>query len=105
MHCTVHFLIVPVGGVGLSGAGLCSYLSVCSVCVSLAYGCAFHLACLVVSVGLFLQQPVSHGGLLVQFVVITLVHFPLSGEVVAHVATVGFPFYFCIAVVWWPRGS
>ena len=59
MHCTGHFLLVPVGGVGLSGAGLCSYLSFCPAC---AYGCAFHLACLVVSVGLLLQQPVSHGG-------------------------------------------
>ena len=38
MQCIVHFFTVPVGGVGLSCAVLCSYLSACPACVSLAYG-------------------------------------------------------------------
>ena len=67
MHCTVQFLTIPVGGVALSGAGLCSYLSVCPACVSLAYESACSVAfghqCL-------LRVP------LVQFAVVSHLHFP-----------------------------
>ena len=41
MQCIVHVNIVPVGGVGLSGAGLCSYFSVGPARVVCASGSPF----------------------------------------------------------------
>ena len=67
VHCL--YLIVSVGGVGLSCAGLCSYLSVCR---------ALHLACRFVSVGVVIVATGVHCGFrFVRFADVTYFHFLL----------------------------
>ena len=41
----------------------------------------------------------------VQFAVVTFLNFSELGELGVHVATFGIPPCFCLAVVWWSRGS
>ena len=86
MQCTVQYLIVPVGGVGLSCAPASARFSRFALHVCLSRTVAS-----------------LHGVPLVQFVsVVTVLHFSYAGELVVHVATFAHPSLIrCLAVVWW----